>query len=38
MISIMSELLRTDKIVAIDKIELSEIKTKEINNLLKIHN
>ena len=35
--SIMSELLRTDKIVAIDKIELSEIKTKEINNLLKIH-
>ena len=35
--SIMSELLRTDKIVAIDKIELSEIKTKEINNLLKSH-
>ena len=33
--SIMSELLRTDKIVAIDKIELSEIKTKEINNILK---
>ena len=35
--SIMSELLRTDKIVAIDKIELSEIKTKEINNILKSH-
>ena len=35
--SLMSELLRTDKIVAIDKIELSEIKTKEINNLLKSH-
>ena len=35
--SIMSELLRTDKIVAIDKIELSERKTKEINNLLKSH-
>ena len=35
--SIMSELLRTDKIVVIDKIELSEIKTKEINNILKSH-
>ena len=35
--SIMSELLRTDKVVAIDKIELSEIKTKEINNILKSH-
>ena len=35
--SIMSELLRNDKIVAIDKIELSEIKTKEINNILKSH-
>jgi len=35
--SIISELLRTDKIVAIDKIELSEIKTKEINNILKSH-
>ena len=36
--SIMSELIRNDKVVAIDKIDLKEIKTKEISNLLKEHN
>ena len=35
--SIMSELIRSEKVVAIDKIELKEIKTKEVNNLLKKH-
>tara|TARA_A100000164_G_scaffold176152_1_gene156413 strand:+ start:403 stop:1011 length:609 start_codon:yes stop_codon:yes gene_type:complete len=33
--SIMSELLRTDRVVAIDKIDLKEIKTKEMHNILK---
>ena len=33
--SIMSELLRTDRIVAIDKIALKEIKTKEMHKILK---
>ena len=36
--SIMSELIRNDKVVAIDKLDLKEIKTKEISNLLKEHN
>ena len=36
--SIMSELLRTDRVVAIDKIELKEIKTKHVSDLLKKHN
>ena len=35
--SIMSELIRQKRVTAIDKIELKEIKTKEINNLLKKH-
>ena len=35
--SIMSELIRNGKVVAIDKIELKEIKTKEVHNLLKEH-
>jgi large subunit ribosomal protein L4 len=34
----MSELIRNDKVVAIDKIDLKETKTKEISNLLKEHN
>ena len=33
--SIMSELLRTDRVVAIDKIVLKDIKTKEMRNILK---
>ena len=33
--SIMSELIRNDKVVALDKIDLKEIKTKTISNLLK---
>ena len=33
--SIMSELLRTDRIVAIDKIAFKEIKTKEMHKILK---
>ena len=33
--SIMSELLRTDRVVAIDKIALKEIKTKEIYEIVK---
>ena len=33
--SIMSELLRTDRVVAIDKIALKEIKTKEMHKILK---
>ena len=33
--SIMSELLRTDRVVAIDKIALKEIKTKEMYKILK---
>ena len=33
--SIMSELLRTDRLVAIDKIALKEIKTKEMHKILK---
>ena len=36
--SIMSELLRTDRVIAIDKIDLKEVKTKEMNNILKEHN
>ena len=35
--SIMSELIRQKRVTAIDKIELKEIKTKEVNNLLKRH-
>ena len=35
--SIMSELIRQKRVNAIDKIELKEIKTKEVNNLLKKH-
>ena len=35
--SIMSELMRQKRVTAIDKIELKEIKTKEVNNLLKKH-
>ena len=33
--SIMSELLRTDRVIAIDKIDLKEIKTKEMHKILK---
>ena len=33
--SIMSELLRTDRVLAIDKIALKEIKTKEMHKILK---
>ena len=33
--SIMSELIRQKRVTAIDKIELKEIKTKEVYNLLK---
>ena len=36
--SIMSELIRNDKVVAIDKIDLKEIKTKKVSSLLKEHN
>ena len=36
--SIMSELIRNDKVVALDKINLKEIKTKTISNLLKEYN
>ena len=36
--SIMSELIRNDKVVALDKIDLKEIKTKTISNLLKEYN
>tara|TARA_B100000989_G_scaffold49011_1_gene32112 strand:+ start:126 stop:734 length:609 start_codon:yes stop_codon:yes gene_type:complete len=35
--SIMSELMRQKRVTAIDKIELKEIKTKEVSNLLKKH-
>ena len=35
--SIMSELIRKNRVTAIDKIELKEIKTKEVYNLLKKH-
>ena len=35
--SIMSELIRKKRVTAIDKIELKEIKTKEVYNLLKKH-
>ena len=35
--SIMSELIRQKRVTAIDKIELKEIKTKEVSNLLKKH-
>ena len=35
--SIMSELIRQKRVTAIDKIELKEIKTKEVFNLLKKH-
>ena len=34
----MSELIRNDKVVAIDKIDLKEIKTKTVSSLLKEHN
>jgi large subunit ribosomal protein L4 len=33
--SIMSELIRSNRVIAIDKIDLKEIKTKEVNNILK---
>lgn len=36
--SIMSELIRNDKVVALDKIDLKEIKTKTVSSLLKEHN
>jgi len=36
--SIMSELIRNDKVIAIDKIDLKEIKTKTVSSLLKEHN
>ena len=36
--SIMSELIRNDKVVALDKIDLKEIKTKTIGSLLKEYN
>ena len=36
--SIMSELIRNDKVIALDKIDLKEIKTKTISNLLKEYN
>ena len=36
--SIMSELIRNDKVVALDKIDLKEIKTKTISILLKEYN
>lgn len=36
--SIMSELLRSKRVIAIDKIDLKEIKTKEISNTLKKYN
>ena len=35
--SIMSELIRQKKSLQLTKIELKEIKTKEVNNLLKKH-
>jgi len=35
--SIMSELIRNKKVVAIEKIKLKEIKTKEIYKILKTH-
>lgn len=35
--SIMSELIRQKRVIAIDKIELKEIKTKEVSKLLKKH-
>ena len=36
--SIMSELLRSKRVIAIDKIDLKEIKTKEVSNTLKKYN
>ena len=36
--SIMSELLRSKRVIAIDKINLKEIKTKEVSNTLKKYN
>ena len=33
--SIMSELIRSNRVIAIDKIDLKEIKTKDVNNILK---
>ena len=36
--SIMSELIRNDKVIAIDKIDLKEIKTKTVSSILKEHN
>jgi len=35
--SIMSELIRNEKVVAIDKIKLKEIKTKGVYKILKTH-
>lgn len=35
--SIMSELIRSDKVLAIDKIDLKEIKTKTVSSLLQEH-
>ena len=36
--SIMSELIRNNRVVVIDKIELKEIKTKQVSDLLKKYN
>ena len=36
--SIMSELMRSERVVAIDKIEPKEIKTKEVSSILKKYN
>jgi large subunit ribosomal protein L4 len=38
MISIMSELIRLNRVIAIDKINLEAIKTKEVNKILKKYN
>ena len=35
--SIISELIRNDRVVVMDKIELKEIKTKEVSKILKEH-
>ena len=36
--SIMSELMRSERVIAIDKIEPKEIKTKEVSSILKKYN
>ena len=36
--SIMSELIRLKRVIAIDKINLKEIKTKEVNKILNKYN